>query len=91
MKSKGWEPVSYGSPRPRCPRAYLAPPILHQGPHEDDVAEGGEVPTACQGAVCFTTWLGFPGEAGFIHQEVRDLGEQGEKAVESPCHPDNWC
>lgn len=61
-------------------RAYLCLPALHQGPHEDDVAEGREVAPARQRDVCLTARLGFPRETGLIHQEVCDLGEQRETA-----------
>lgn len=54
---------------------HLAFPALHQGPHEDDVAQGAEVPAVGQGAVCFAAWLCFSSKTGFIHQEVCDLGE----------------
>lgn len=55
------------------PGAYLPLPILHQGPHEDNVAQSGEVPSARQRAVRLTTWLGFSCETGLVYQEVCDL------------------
>lgn len=53
---------------------YLTLPALHQRPHEDHIAQGAEIPTASQWAVCLAAWFYFTCEAGFIHQEICDLG-----------------
>ena len=72
---------------PSAPRAYLPLPVLHQGPHEDDVSQGGEVPLAGQWGVCLTARLSFSGQTGLVYQEVCDLGQQREKTVESAFTP----
>ena len=72
------------------PRAHLALPALHQGPHEDDVAQGREVALARQRGVCLTAWLSFSCETGLVHQEVCDLGGAMREGVVPAPQPVSW-
>lgn len=78
MRSEAGSPLVRAA---KVPGAYLPLPVLHQRPHEDDVAQSGEVPSARQRAVRLTARLGFSCEAGLVYQEVCDL--EGEKAMDS--------
>lgn len=75
---------------PRGLRAHLPLPILNQGPHEDDVSQGGEVPLAGQRGVRLAAWLSFSRETGLVYQEVCDLGEQRERPWNLPACPVHW-
>lgn len=82
MRSEAGSPLVRAA---KVPGAYLPLPTLHQGPHEDNVAQSGEVPSTRQRAVCLTAWLSFSCEAGLVHQEVRDL--EGEETMDSAPSP----
>lgn len=82
MRSEARSPLVRAA---KVPGAYLPLPVLHQGPHEDDVAQSGEVPATGQRAVCLTAWLSFSREAGLVYQEICDLeGEKMKDSVPSP-------